>query len=48
VGTKKINSGKGGKGGDMIYFVTSNNGKFAEARAIFEDLVQRVSGWMTI
>jgi XTP/dITP diphosphohydrolase len=48
VGTKKINSGKGGKGGDMIYFVTSNKGKFAEARAIFEDLVQRDIGYAEI
>jgi len=32
----------------MIYFVTSNNGKFAEARAIFEDLVQRDIGYAEI
>jgi XTP/dITP diphosphohydrolase len=29
----------------MINFVTSNKGKFAEARAIFEDLVQRDIGY---
>jgi XTP/dITP diphosphohydrolase len=29
----------------MIYFVTSNKGKFAEAREIFEDLVQKNIGY---
>ena len=32
----------------MIYFVTSNKGKFAEARAIFGDLVQRDIGYAEI
>jgi len=32
----------------MINFVTSNKGKFAEARAIFEDLVQRDIGYAEI
>ena len=32
----------------MINFVTSNMGKFAEARAIFEDLVQRDIGYAEI
>ena len=32
----------------MIYFVTSNKGKFAEVRAIFEDLVQRDIGYAEI
>jgi XTP/dITP diphosphohydrolase len=29
----------------MIYFVTSNKGKFAEARAVFVDLVQKNIGY---
>jgi XTP/dITP diphosphohydrolase len=32
----------------MIYFVTSNEGKFAEARAILEDLEQKDLGYMEI
>ncbi|MDD4447767.1 MAG: XTP/dITP diphosphatase, partial [Methanothrix sp.] len=32
----------------MIYFVTSNKGKFAEARAILEDIVQRDIGYVEI
>jgi XTP/dITP diphosphohydrolase len=32
----------------MIYFVTSNKGKYAEAQAIFEDLVQRDIGYAEI
>jgi XTP/dITP diphosphohydrolase len=47
VGTKKIN-GKSDKGGDMIYFVTSNKGKYAEAQAIFGDLVQMDIGYAEI
>ncbi|MEI6103676.1 MAG: XTP/dITP diphosphatase [Methanothrix sp.] len=47
MGTKKIN-GKSGKGGDMIYFVTSNKGKYVEAQAIFGDLEQRDIGYAEI
>ena len=36
------------KGEDMIYFVTSNKGKYAEARAIFRDLVQKDIGYAEI
>ncbi len=32
----------------MIYFVTSNEGKFAEARGIFKDLVQKNIGYTEI
>ena len=32
----------------MIYFVTSNKGKYAEARALFEDLVQKDIGYTEI
>ncbi|MDD1736981.1 MAG: non-canonical purine NTP pyrophosphatase, partial [Methanothrix sp.] len=32
----------------MIYFVTSNKGKHAEARAIFADLVQKDIGYTEI
>jgi len=32
----------------MIYFVTSNKGKQAEARAIFGDLVQKDIGYTEI
>ena len=32
----------------MIYFVTSNKGKFAEAKAIFGDLVQKNIGYTEI
>jgi XTP/dITP diphosphohydrolase len=32
----------------MIYFVTSNSGKFAEARAILGDLIQRDLGYTEI
>ncbi len=32
----------------MIYFVTSNKGKYAEAQAIFGDLVQRDIGYAEI
>ncbi|HPS92577.1 MAG TPA: XTP/dITP diphosphatase [Methanothrix sp.] len=32
----------------MIYFVTSNKGKYAEAKAIFGDLVQRDIGYTEI
>ena len=36
---------EGRMGQSMIYFVTSNKGKFAEAREIFEDLVQKNIGY---
>src|SRR5512137_1928990 len=32
----------------MIYFVTSNNGKFREAQAIFGDLIQKNIGYTEI
>ncbi len=32
----------------MIYFVTSNNGKFREAQAIFRDMVQKNIGYTEI
>ena len=47
-GTNKINRGESGKVDGMIYFVTSNKGKYAEAQAIFGDLVQRDIGYAEI
>jgi XTP/dITP diphosphohydrolase len=48
VGQRRLIEEKDGKDVDMIYFVTSNKGKYAEAQALFDDIVQRDIGYTEI